>query len=109
MCIELLFHRMLIVFRSEPVIVPLCVCVCVCVCVCLCSHMRSAVSDSYATLWTIACQAPLSMGFFKARIVEWVAISSSRRSSQPRDGTHVSYTGRWILYHYTTGAVQLWV
>ena len=28
----------------------------------------------------IAGQAPLSMGFFQARILEWVAISSSRRS-----------------------------
>ena len=36
-------------------------CVCVCVCVCLCS-VASFVSDS-VTLWTVACQAPLSLGF----------------------------------------------
>jgi len=24
---------------------------------------RSVVSDSFGTLWTVACQAPLSMGF----------------------------------------------
>ena len=29
-------------------------------------------------------------GIFQARILEWVAISSSRGSSRPRDGTHVS-------------------
>ena len=29
-------------------------------------------------------------GIFKARILEWVAISFSRRSSRPRDWTHVS-------------------
>ena len=29
-------------------------------------------------------------GIFQARILEWVAISSCRRSSQPRDRTHVS-------------------
>jgi len=29
-------------------------------------------------------------GIFQARILEWVAISSSRGSSQPRDRTHVS-------------------
>ena len=29
-------------------------------------------------------------GIFKARILEWVALSSSRESSQPRDQTHVS-------------------
>ena len=31
--------------------------------------------------WTIAYQAPLSMGFFQARILEWVTISFSRGSS----------------------------
>ena len=35
------------------------------------------VSNS-ATPQTAAHQAPLSMGFFEARILEWVAISSSR-------------------------------
>ena len=30
-------------------------------------------------------------GIFQARILEWVAISSSRGSSPPRDQTHVSY------------------
>ena len=37
-----------------------------------------------ATPWTAACQAPLSMGILQARILEWVAISFSRRSFQPR-------------------------
>ena len=32
-----------------------------------------------------ACRAPLSMGIFQARILEWVAVSSSRGSSQSRD------------------------
>ena len=39
--------------------------VCVCVCVCVRVHTRvshSVVSDS-ATQWTVAHQAPLSMGF----------------------------------------------
>ena len=38
------------------------------------------------------CSLPGSSihGIFQARIVEWVAISFSRRSSQPRDGTWVS-------------------
>ena len=41
-------------------------------------------------------------GIFQARILKWVAISSSRGSSQPRGQTCVScvsYIGRWILYH----------
>ena len=52
--------------------------------------------------WTVAHQAPLSMGFFQARILEWVVISFSRRSSQPRDRTHVSCIGSGILYHWAT-------
>ena len=39
----------------------------------------------FTTPWTIASQAPLSMEIFQARILEWVAISFSRESSQPRD------------------------
>ena len=38
-------------------------------------------------------------GIFQERILEWNTISYSRGSSQPRDQTCVSYTGRWILYH----------
>ena len=48
----------------------------------------SAISDSLRPPWTVARQAPLSMGFFQGRILEWVAISSSRGSSWPRDRTH---------------------
>ena len=44
----------------------------------------------FATPWTIAYQAPLSMGILEARILEWVAMPSSRESSQPRDQTGVS-------------------
>ena len=47
------------------------------------------------------CSPPGSSvhGIFQARILEWVAISSSRGSSQPRDPTHVCCIGRWVLYH----------
>ena len=38
----------------------------------------------------IICQASLSMGILQARILEWVTISSSKGSSQPRDRTQVS-------------------
>ena len=44
-----------------------------------------------ATPWTVALQAPFVHGILQARILEWVAISSSRESSWPRDGTWVSY------------------
>ena len=46
-------------------------------CVCVCVQVLSCVRLS-ATPQTIAHQAPVSMGFFQARILEWAAISSSR-------------------------------
>ena len=39
----------------------------------------------FATPWIVAHQASLSMGVLQARILEWVAMPSSRESSQPRD------------------------
>ena len=51
--------------------------------------VKVLVAQSCPTLetpWTVAHQAPLSM----ARILEWVAISFSRESSQPWDQTWVS-------------------
>ena len=42
---------------------------------CWCVLSRSVVSDS----------APLSMAILQARKLEWVAMPSSRGSSQPRD------------------------
>ena len=72
---------------------------CVCVCVCVLSRV---------TPWTVAHQAPLSVGF--PRQEYWsgrmVAISSSRESSQPSDGTCiscVSCNGEWILYYWSRG------
>ena len=44
----------------------------------------------FATTWTVARQAPLSMKFLQARILDQVAISFSRRSSWLRDRTRVS-------------------
>ena len=41
-------------------------------------------------------------GILQARILEWVAMLSLRRSSQARDQTRVSYVswiGRWVIYH----------
>ena len=45
------------------------------------------------------------MEFSRQEILEWVAISYSRGSSQPRDQTQVSLVfcfGQWILYHCAT-------
>ena len=47
------------------------------------------------------CSPPGSSvhGVSQERILEWIAISFSMRSSQPRDRTCVSCTWRQILYH----------
>ena len=48
------------------------------------------------------CQATLSMRFSQTRILEWVAISFSKGSSQSKDWTCVSCTGRQFLYNWAT-------
>ena len=55
--------------------------------------------------WGVAHQAPLSMGTLQARILEWVAIPSSRGSCQPRDWTQVSHiSGRFVTIWATREA-----
>ena len=52
------------------------------------------------------CSLVSSDGFLQARILEWVAISSFRGSSWPRDWTNVSYIScidKQILYTSVTG------
>ena len=61
------------------------------------------------TPWTVAHQAPLSMGILQAIILEWVARPSSRASSQPRDGTQVSHiAGRFFTIWDTREAQEYW-
>ena len=45
---------------------------------------------------------PSVHGISQARILEWVAISFFGGSSQPRDWTHASYTGRRVFCHWVT-------
>ena len=47
-------------------------------------------------------------GVAQARILEWVAIPSSRGSSQPRDRTWVSCIGRRVLYNWATREAWCW-
>ena len=64
-------------------------------CVCSVTQLCPALCDSMDCSPLGSCVH----GIFQARILEWVAISFSRGSSQPRVQTHMSYIGRWILYH----------
>ena len=63
---------------------------------CVCVLSGSVMSDSVIP-WTVAGQAPLSMGILQASILEWVAMPSCRGSSQPRHQTQVYC--RQILHH----------
>ena len=66
------------------------------------SSYRSVAQSCLTLCHPKDCSPPGSSvhGIFQARILEWVAISSSRGSSQPRDWTCVSCTNRRILYHW---------
>ena len=68
-------------YNQRPQLLPLCALLCL-------------VAQSCLTLCaprTAGPQAPLSMGILQARMLEWVAMTSSRGSSQPRDATQVSH------------------
>ena len=59
--------------------------------------------------WTVACQAPLSMEFSKARILKWVTIPFFKESSQPRDQTQVSHIlGGFFTIWATREAQEYW-
>ena len=57
-------------------------------CAVLCSVVQSC--PALCNRKAVAHQAPLSMGILQARILEEVAMLSSKESSQPRDQTQVS-------------------
>ena len=72
--------------------------------------MKALVTQSYLTLCDpMDCSLPGSSvhGILKARILEWVAISSSSGSSQIRDQTHVSqvscFDGQVLYYWHHLG------
>ena len=58
------------------------------------SHVRLC-----ATPWTVVRQAPLSMEFSQARILEWVAISLSRDQTWVSCVSPVLRADAWPLHH----------
>ena len=73
-------------------------------------HDGGLVIKSYPTLpapWTRSQPGPSVHWISQARILAWVAISFSMGSSWPRNRTHVSCTGRWILYHWATSEAPI--
>ena len=87
------------------------------------SPVLSVIIRSYARVCVLAqlcptlckpvdCSPPGSSdhGIFQARILEWVAISSSRGSSWPREWTRfpcVSCIGRWIYWVNCSASLRL--
>ena len=81
------------VYSQVRIVSSLCCCICAQSCLTLCDPMD--------------CSPPGSSvhGISQARILEWVTISFTKRSSWPRDQTHISCVsciGRQILYHWVT-------
>ena len=71
--------------------------------VCLVTQSCPTVFD----LWMVVNQTPLFMAILQARILEWVAMSFSRESSQPRDWTQVSsIAGRFFTIWATRKALE---
>ena len=59
--------------------------------------------------WTAARQAPLSMEILQARILEQVAMPSSRESSQTRDWTQVSRIAGRFFTVWDTREAPYWM
>ena len=69
---------------------------------CVCSCWVAQPCLTFCKPMDCSLPGPSVRGIFQAKVLGWVAISSSRGSSQPRDQTRVSCMGRRILYHWAT-------
>ena len=73
-----------------------------------CAELLSHV-QLFATPWTAASPALLSMAILQARILKWVAMPFFRGSSQPRDRTQVSrIEGGFLTSLGTREAQEYW-
>ena len=79
-----------------------------------CSQLTSCLSVSFQSRPTLCvsmnCSLPGSSvhGLLQARILEWVAMPSSRVSSWLGDQTWFSYIARWAFYHRVTREALVW-
>ena len=79
-----------------------------------CCCLFAVMYDSFATPWTLAYQALLSMGFSRQEYWNGLPFPSSGGSSWPRDWTCVFYIDRWVFvclfvclfYHWAIGEAQ---
>ena len=74
-----------------------------------CLECSCLVTRPCLTLWTpLDCTPPdfSHHGIFQSRILEWVTISSSRGSSQPRDSTFISFVSCIVGGFFTLWAIR---
>ena len=76
---------------------------CVCACVCVCMHTQLC-----PTLCNYTLPGSSVHGIIPARMLEWVAIFSSRGSSQRRDWTCISCSAGRIFYQWATREAHVW-
>ena len=60
------------------------------------------------TPWTVARQAPLSMGFSRQEYWNGLSFPPQGESSRPRDWTHVSCIGKQTACHWATREALVW-
>ena len=75
--------------------------ICVCVYVCVCVHKSLQSRPTLCDPMDHSQPGSSVHGIFQGRILEWVAMPSSKRSSRPRDQTFISYDScivRQVLY-----------
>ena len=81
---------------KEPVFLNSLIFICCCCCL---------VAQSHSTPWDLMDYSPQGSSvhrILQARLLEWVTISFSRGSFQPRNRTGISHNCRQILYHSVT-------
>ena len=71
------------------------------------SVSRSVVSDSFATSWTVACQAPLSMGFSRQEYWSGLPCPPPGESSRGRDGNSVFCIAGRFGFQNTVGRAAM--
>ena len=107
---EILFH-LLQRWHVPWIWIQTCVCVCVCVCVCCATLSCFSCVGLFVTLWTVAYQAPLSMGF--SRQEYWSGLPRPPPGDLSIPGIescllHLLHC-RWILYHSASQETPMYV
>ena len=83
--------------RSFMNCVCVCVCMCVCVWVCVCVCVRNSAMSNSLWPWTVACQAPLLIGFSRQEYWSGLPFPPPGNLPNPRIEPGLLHC-RWILY-----------